>query len=193
MEAKQPTALPTITIATLNAAHAKTLIIHQLEKLMLKHSADQNLKTILKNIIRDVDHYGSKTPLVEFKDAIESGRYPISESIKKSLLGFVEMECHALTMETVKSDKLKSHEILSYIKAGREHAEKAKNLDLVIVVGNTGAGKSTMINALDGCKLVWGKYFKDVKNSEGVLLNMKKKRCLICQLSENLIIVKFSR
>jgi energy-coupling factor transporter ATP-binding protein EcfA2 len=45
-------------------------------------------------------------------------------------------------------------EIYDYLlTCGKEEALKAKNKDVVIVFGNTGAGKSTLINFLSGCKI----------------------------------------
>ena len=45
-------------------------------------------------------------------------------------------------------------ELLMYcISLGEASASKAEGQDVVMVVGNTGAGKSTYINIIHGCKM----------------------------------------
>lgn len=45
-------------------------------------------------------------------------------------------------------------ELFNYLlKKGEEEAKKSENKDIVVFLGNTGAGKSTLINFLYGCKM----------------------------------------
>ena len=44
---------------------------------------------------------------------------------------------------------------------GTTHAKTAEGKDLLVVIGNTGAGKSTCVNFVDGCKLIFEKVLVD--------------------------------
>ena len=43
--------------------------------------------------------------------------------------------------------------LTSCISVGKARAEQAKDRHLIMVIGNTGAGKSTLVNYIAGCKM----------------------------------------
>lgn len=51
----------------------------------------------------------------------------------------------------------KNKRILSLLNQGISHAEIARNKDVVLILGNTGSGKSTIINYLLGCAMRYSK------------------------------------
>ena len=58
----------------------------------------------------------------------------------------------------------------SCVRVGREQAQKAKDRNLLMVIGNTGAGKSTLVNYLAGCQM------EMIKRGDAGLTTDKRKK-----------------
>jgi microcystin-dependent protein len=143
----------------------KRLIVAQLNRLIEQHEKELDAKAELRRLLAEIQKESEQAPFVRFPKMVFDSA--LDDRIKHNLIRFVQMEQQSLYLDPISSENLDSNIVLTLIQEGRMHAERADGLNGILFVGNTGAGKSTMINGLNGCKLVWGRYFKDSADPDG--------------------------
>ena len=81
--------------------------------------------------------------------------------VRHPLLGNIQKQSIEILLRKKLSDRsfnLKREESLALlfqcIEKGKLEAEKAKSQEIIVVIGNTGSGKSTLVNYLFGCSMV---------------------------------------
>lgn len=151
--------------------HALNLLLEQAVRLRDKYENQKNTRQALNQFIQNIEieihnlevdnniRIESNVGAFEkFQLAIENNRYAFPEEVKCTLLLFIENEQASFQLQAVRSKQLNSEEILGFIKEGQTYAGKAHGENITIFIGNTGTGKSTLINAMEGCSMTWGHF-----------------------------------
>jgi len=78
----------------------------------------------------------------------------------------------------VNKSGLKIDELINYIQLGKNEIPKVKGKDLIIFLGNTGSGKSTLINYINGCTM------EETESDLGEMVIQVKKNSQIQELTK---------